>query len=184
METNFIKNGDSTSYLFIHLTVDLEVGNPPPSFIFSHHLCSPPLSSPIQSSSQDLSNLPYVVTGSISPPLLKSGSHHYHDLASSSLGCAPEENFDIAEMCHRCYEPEVEAEADAVQNKMAEARGGGGAKLLKTAVAHTRYLANVIREYGEDGCDNKTDWQICGVVLPNVPEILKGHAVLVRFIVM
>uniref|UniRef100_A0A0D3BEM2 Uncharacterized protein n=1 Tax=Brassica oleracea var. oleracea TaxID=109376 RepID=A0A0D3BEM2_BRAOL len=169
----------------------------------------------------DLSNLPYVVTGSISPSLLKSGSHHYQDLASSSLGCAPEENFDIAEMCHRCYEPEVEAEADAVQNKMAEARGGGGAKLLKTAVfrrlidsdtsskedidvrlkwiggkfmmrlsngvttsAHTRYLANVIREYGEDGCDNKTDWQICGVVLPNVPEILKGHAVLVRFIVM
>lgn len=46
----------------------------------------------------------------------------------------PEENFDIAEMCHRCYEPEVEAEADAVQNKMAEARGGGGAKLLKTVV--------------------------------------------------
>ncbi|KAG2292302.1 hypothetical protein Bca52824_038971 [Brassica carinata] len=45
-----------------------------------------------------------------------------------------EENFDIAEMCHRCYEPEVEAEAYAVQNKMAEARGGGGAKLLKTAV--------------------------------------------------
>ncbi|CAF1706774.1 unnamed protein product [Brassica oleracea var. botrytis] len=53
-----------------------------------------------------------------------------------------------------------------------------------TTSAHTRYLANVIREYGEDGCDNKTDWQICGVVLPNVPEILKGHAVLVRFIVM
>ncbi|KAF2533419.1 hypothetical protein F2Q70_00033401 [Brassica cretica] len=57
-----------------------------------------------------------------SPPLLKSGSHHYHDLTSSSLGCAPEENFDIAEMCRRCYEPEVEEEADAVQNKMAEAR--------------------------------------------------------------
>ncbi|KAF3591519.1 hypothetical protein DY000_02021123 [Brassica cretica] len=71
---------------------------------------------------KDLSNSPSVVTGSISPPLLKSGSHHYHDLASSSLGCAPEDNFDIAEMCRRCYEPEVEAEADAVQNKMAEAR--------------------------------------------------------------
>lgn len=26
METNFIKIGDSSSYLFIHLTVDLEVG--------------------------------------------------------------------------------------------------------------------------------------------------------------
>uniref|UniRef100_A0A0D3DLB0 Uncharacterized protein n=1 Tax=Brassica oleracea var. oleracea TaxID=109376 RepID=A0A0D3DLB0_BRAOL len=135
----------------------------------------PPLSSPIQSSSQDLSNSPSVVTGSISPSLLKSGSHHYQDLASSSLSSSLiaysilisgslklavcrhrfnltisaqvrkpplprprlllfEENFDIAEMCHRCYEPEVEAEADAVQNKMAEARGGGGAKLLKTAV--------------------------------------------------
>nr|VDD23204.1 unnamed protein product [Brassica rapa] len=53
-----------------------------------------------------------------------------------------------------------------------------------TTSAHTRYLANVIKEYGEDGCDNNTDWRICCSVLPNVPEILKGLAVLVRFIVM
>ncbi|EYU37674.1 hypothetical protein ABFS82_02G034900 [Erythranthe guttata] len=46
-----------------------------------------------------------------------------------------------------------------------------------TTSAQTRYLASVIRKYGEDGCADVTtrqNWQIRGVVLPDVPEILKG----------
>ncbi|KAJ4876827.1 hypothetical protein Rs2_41845 [Raphanus sativus] len=48
-----------------------------------------------------------------------------------------------------------------------------------TTSAQTRYLASVIRKYGEDGCADVTtrqNWQIRGVVLPDVPEILKGLA--------
>ncbi|XP_073026135.1 ferredoxin--nitrite reductase, chloroplastic-like [Primulina eburnea] len=43
--------------------------------------------------------------------------------------------------------------------------------------AQTRYLASVIRKYGKDGCADVTtrqNWQIRGVVLPDVPEIFKG----------
>lgn len=46
-----------------------------------------------------------------------------------------------------------------------------------TTSEQTRYLASVIRKYGEDGCADVTtrqNWQIRGVVLPDVPEILKG----------
>ncbi|KAL8554516.1 hypothetical protein ACS0TY_002630 [Phlomoides rotata] len=46
-----------------------------------------------------------------------------------------------------------------------------------TTSAQTRYLASVIRKYGKDGCADVTtrqNWQIRGVVLPDVPEILKG----------
>lgn len=46
-----------------------------------------------------------------------------------------------------------------------------------TTSEQTRYLASVIRNYGEDGCADVTtrqNWQIRGVVLPDVPEILKG----------
>lgn len=46
-----------------------------------------------------------------------------------------------------------------------------------TTSAQTRYLASVIRKYGVDGCADVTtrqNWQIRGVVLPDVPEILKG----------
>ncbi|XP_055808491.1 ferredoxin--nitrite reductase, chloroplastic-like [Solanum dulcamara] len=46
-----------------------------------------------------------------------------------------------------------------------------------TTSAQTRYLASVIRKYGKDGCGDVTtrqNWQIRGVVLPDVPEILKG----------
>ncbi|CAN4107693.1 unnamed protein product [Withania somnifera] len=46
-----------------------------------------------------------------------------------------------------------------------------------TTSAQTRYLASVIRKYGEEGCADITtrqNWQIRGVVLPDVPEILKG----------
>ncbi|KAL3614210.1 Ferredoxin--nitrite reductase, chloroplastic [Castilleja foliolosa] len=46
-----------------------------------------------------------------------------------------------------------------------------------TTSAQTRYLASVIRKYGDDGCADVTtrqNWQIRGVVLPDVPEILKG----------
>ncbi|CAK9140988.1 unnamed protein product [Ilex paraguariensis] len=46
-----------------------------------------------------------------------------------------------------------------------------------TTSAQTRYLASVIRQYGEEGCADVTtrqNWQIRGVVLPDVPEILKG----------
>ncbi|PRQ23089.1 putative ferredoxin--nitrite reductase [Rosa chinensis] len=45
--------------------------------------------------------------------------------------------------------------------------------------AQTRYLASVIRKYGKDGCADVTtrqNWQIRGVVLADVPEILKGLA--------
>ncbi|CAK7329878.1 unnamed protein product [Dovyalis caffra] len=48
-----------------------------------------------------------------------------------------------------------------------------------TTSAQTRYLASVIRKYGKDGCADVTtrqNWQIRGVVLPDVPEILKGLA--------
>ncbi|KAJ3695895.1 hypothetical protein LUZ60_001272 [Juncus effusus] len=41
----------------------------------------------------------------------------------------------------------------------------------------TRYLASVIEKYGEDGCADVTtrqNWQIRGVTLPDVPEILDG----------
>ncbi|KAL3537497.1 hypothetical protein ACH5RR_000863 [Cinchona calisaya] len=46
-----------------------------------------------------------------------------------------------------------------------------------TTSAQTRYLASVIRKYGKEGCADVTtrqNWQIRGVVLPDVPEILKG----------
>lgn len=46
-----------------------------------------------------------------------------------------------------------------------------------TTSAQTRYLASVIRQYGKEGCADVTtrqNWQIRGVVLPDVPEILKG----------
>ncbi|XP_028781113.1 ferredoxin--nitrite reductase, chloroplastic [Neltuma alba] len=48
-----------------------------------------------------------------------------------------------------------------------------------TTSAQTRYLASVIRKYGKEGCADVTtrqNWQIRGVVLPDVPEILKGLA--------
>ncbi|KAL5541085.1 hypothetical protein UlMin_043371 [Ulmus minor] len=48
-----------------------------------------------------------------------------------------------------------------------------------TTSAQTRYLASVIRKYGKDGCGDVTtrqNWQIRGVVLSDVPEILKGLA--------
>lgn len=48
-----------------------------------------------------------------------------------------------------------------------------------TTSEQTRYLASVIRKYGKDGCADVTtrqNWQIRGVVLPDVPEILKGLA--------
>ncbi|KAM3377164.1 ferredoxin-nitrite reductase, chloroplastic [Capsicum galapagoense] len=48
-----------------------------------------------------------------------------------------------------------------------------------TTSAQTRYLASVIRKYGEEGCADITtrqNWQIRGVVLPDVPEIIKGLA--------
>ncbi|GAV77428.1 NIR_SIR domain-containing protein/NIR_SIR_ferr domain-containing protein [Cephalotus follicularis] len=48
-----------------------------------------------------------------------------------------------------------------------------------TTSAQTRYLASVIKKYGKDGCADVTtrqNWQIRGVVLPDVPEILKGLA--------
>lgn len=46
-----------------------------------------------------------------------------------------------------------------------------------TTSEQTRYLASVIRQYGKEGCADVTtrqNWQIRGVVLPDVPEILKG----------
>ncbi|KAK4799689.1 hypothetical protein SAY86_025054 [Trapa natans] len=46
-----------------------------------------------------------------------------------------------------------------------------------TTSAQTRYLASVIRKYGKDGCADVTtrqNWQIRGVTLPDVPEILRG----------
>ncbi|KAL8167545.1 hypothetical protein V2J09_009044 [Rumex salicifolius] len=46
-----------------------------------------------------------------------------------------------------------------------------------TSSAQTRYLASVIRKYGEQGCADVTtrqNWQIRGVVLPDVPDIING----------
>ncbi|KAK9166381.1 hypothetical protein Scep_001572 [Stephania cephalantha] len=46
-----------------------------------------------------------------------------------------------------------------------------------TTSEQTRYLASVIRKYGEEGCADVTtrqNWQIRGVVLPDVPEIIEG----------
>ncbi|XP_052194753.1 ferredoxin--nitrite reductase, chloroplastic [Diospyros lotus] len=48
-----------------------------------------------------------------------------------------------------------------------------------TTSAQTRYLASVIRKYGKEGCADVTtrqNWQIRGVVLGDVPEILEGLA--------
>ncbi|KAL6218830.1 hypothetical protein ACLB2K_012038 [Fragaria x ananassa] len=48
-----------------------------------------------------------------------------------------------------------------------------------TTSAQTRYLASVIRRYGKDGCADVTtrqNWQIRGIVLADVPDILKGLA--------
>ncbi|EEF43688.1 ferredoxin--nitrite reductase, chloroplastic [Ricinus communis] len=48
-----------------------------------------------------------------------------------------------------------------------------------TTSEQTRYLASVIRKYGKDGCADVTtrqNWQIRGVVLSDVPDILKGLA--------
>ncbi|CAM8994165.1 unnamed protein product [Rhodiola kirilowii] len=48
-----------------------------------------------------------------------------------------------------------------------------------TTSAHIRYLASVIQHYGKEGCADITtrqNWQIRGVVLSDVPEILKGLA--------
>uniref|UniRef100_A0ACD5W394 Uncharacterized protein n=1 Tax=Avena sativa TaxID=4498 RepID=A0ACD5W394_AVESA len=46
-----------------------------------------------------------------------------------------------------------------------------------TTSEQTRYLASVIDKYGKDGCADVTtrqNWQIRGVTLPDVPEILDG----------
>lgn len=46
-----------------------------------------------------------------------------------------------------------------------------------TTSEQTRYLASVIDKYGEEGCADVTtrqNWQIRGVTLPDVPEILDG----------
>ncbi|WOL20011.1 ferredoxin--nitrite reductase, chloroplastic [Canna indica] len=46
-----------------------------------------------------------------------------------------------------------------------------------TTSEQTRYLASVIEGYGEQGCADVTtrqNWQIRGVVLPDVPAIIKG----------
>ncbi|XP_050210158.1 ferredoxin--nitrite reductase, chloroplastic [Mercurialis annua] len=48
-----------------------------------------------------------------------------------------------------------------------------------TTSEQTRYLASVIKKYGEEGCADITtrqNWQIRGVVLSDVPDILKGLA--------
>lgn len=48
-----------------------------------------------------------------------------------------------------------------------------------TSSAQTRYLASVIEKYGSDGCADVTtrqNWQIRGVVIGDVPEILEGLA--------
>ncbi|GMH10096.1 hypothetical protein Nepgr_011937 [Nepenthes gracilis] len=48
-----------------------------------------------------------------------------------------------------------------------------------TTSAQTRYLASAIRKYGKEGCADVTtrqNWQIRGVVLPDVLEILEGLA--------
>ncbi|KQK01753.1 ferredoxin--nitrite reductase, chloroplastic [Brachypodium distachyon] len=50
-----------------------------------------------------------------------------------------------------------------------------------TTSEQTRYLASVIDKYGEEGCADVTtrqNWQIRGVTLPDVPDILDGlHSV-------
>ncbi|CAM8974227.1 unnamed protein product [Rhodiola kirilowii] len=46
-----------------------------------------------------------------------------------------------------------------------------------TTSAQTRYLASVIKKYGKDGCADVTtrqNWQIRGVVLSDVPALMKG----------
>ncbi|KAJ7567546.1 hypothetical protein O6H91_02G152000 [Diphasiastrum complanatum] len=46
-----------------------------------------------------------------------------------------------------------------------------------SSAAQTHYLASVIEQYGKDGCADVTtrqNWQIRGVVLQDVPSILKG----------
>ncbi|KAI3915965.1 hypothetical protein MKW98_004406 [Papaver atlanticum] len=46
-----------------------------------------------------------------------------------------------------------------------------------TTSEQTRYLARVIKKYGKDGCADVTtrqNWQIRGVELPDVPEIMEG----------
>lgn len=46
-----------------------------------------------------------------------------------------------------------------------------------TTSEQTRYLASVIEKYGQDGCADVTtrqNWQIRGVQLPDVPEIMDG----------
>lgn len=46
-----------------------------------------------------------------------------------------------------------------------------------TTSEQTRYLAEVVGKYGEQGCADVTtrqNWQIRGVVLPDVPEIVAG----------
>lgn len=46
-----------------------------------------------------------------------------------------------------------------------------------TTSEQTRYLASVIRKYGVEGCADVTtrqNWQIRGVELPDVPEIMEG----------
>ncbi|XP_042500742.1 ferredoxin--nitrite reductase, chloroplastic [Macadamia integrifolia] len=48
-----------------------------------------------------------------------------------------------------------------------------------TTSEQTRYLSSVIRRYGKEGCADVTtrqNWQIRGVELPHVPEILQGLA--------
>lgn len=48
-----------------------------------------------------------------------------------------------------------------------------------TTSEQTRYLASVVANYGEQGCVDITtrqNWQIRGVVLPDVPTILQGLA--------
>jgi len=46
-----------------------------------------------------------------------------------------------------------------------------------TTSEQTRYLASVIEKYGTEGCADVTtrqNWQIRGVTLPDVPEIMAG----------
>lgn len=46
-----------------------------------------------------------------------------------------------------------------------------------TTSEQTRYLAEVVGKYGEQGCADVTtrqNWQIRGLVLPDVPEIMAG----------
>ena len=46
-----------------------------------------------------------------------------------------------------------------------------------TTSEQTRYLAGMIEKYGKEGCADVTtrqNWQIRGVMLPDVPEIMDG----------